>query len=207
MLDRVEDLVHNLVLLLFVVVFLEMLMPRGQFNRYLRMVAGLLVILMILTFAGTLLGRVPAEKSLVVLAEQNDFAPEIRGTELWHLNHRQALQLYQDNLADFVSQIIAESGMGGVSSVRMEIESSENSPSYGAVLALEVVVERKPVPLEKEQNEPVLVPPVDIGPFKKETGAEQDPGKNEAERIPDLEKMLSDRLQLPLSRIVVRERS
>lgn len=204
MLDLVGNLIRNLVLLLFVVVLLELLMPQGQFNRYLRMVAGLMVILMILTFTGNLLGRFPMEISLAALAEQSSLIPEIRGTELWQLNRQQALQIYHDGLIEMVCRIIAETGTGQVDSVRLDIETDENSPQYGAVLGLEVIVKQETLPVKDERSPPVLVKPILVKPFQ---GAEETrSGNNETGcRLPDLEKTLSDRLQLPAALIVVRE--
>ncbi|MGI6098032.1 MAG: stage III sporulation protein AF [Dethiobacteria bacterium] len=49
MLDIVRELVHDLVIIVFVAVLLQFLMPRSSFQRYVQMVAGLMIIVVLLT--------------------------------------------------------------------------------------------------------------------------------------------------------------
>lgn len=209
MINLVGDLVRNLVLLLFVVVLLEMLMPQGQFNRYLRMVAGLLVILMMVTFIGSLLRGFPAENSLAALAERSGVSPVVKGSDLWQLNRRQALHIYRDNLAEAVRRIVEEEGGRQVSSIQLAIDENESSAAYGSVLSLTVTVAMaEPVPGEQAAADPKITPvrvsPIRIGPLREGSGGEPGPAGSTG-RLPVLERVLADRLQLPLPVIMVRE--
>ncbi|NLA12132.1 MAG: hypothetical protein GX883_08410, partial [Firmicutes bacterium] len=47
MLALVGGLVRNLVVIIFLNALLEMLLPQGEFRRYIRLLTGLIVILMV----------------------------------------------------------------------------------------------------------------------------------------------------------------
>lgn len=46
MIDTISNLVRYIVILLFLTVILEMILPQGTFRRYLRVIVGILLILL-----------------------------------------------------------------------------------------------------------------------------------------------------------------
>jgi len=60
MLTILGELTRNLLVIIFLNVLLEMLLPQGHFHRYIRLVTGLVLILMVLNTMSLILGRAPA---------------------------------------------------------------------------------------------------------------------------------------------------
>lgn len=55
----ISDLIRNLTVIIFLNVLLEMMLPRGEFHRYIRLITGLIVILMVVGTIAALMGKIP----------------------------------------------------------------------------------------------------------------------------------------------------
>ena len=61
----IGDLIRNLVVIIFLNALLEMMLPRGEFHRYIRLVTGLIVILMVVGTIAALIGKLPRLEPVV----------------------------------------------------------------------------------------------------------------------------------------------
>ncbi|HOB87476.1 MAG TPA: stage III sporulation protein AF [Bacillota bacterium] len=187
------DLVRNLVVIIFVNALLEMLLPGGQFQRYTRLVTGLLIILMV---TGALYGLVrgaPEGEPAFSMPELADPALKAKGEELWRLNHRKVIGLYREKLQQEVAAVLAEGGEWNAERIQLEIEENEESPQFGEIRRLEVWVREGPSEKRPSTIDPVIVEPIRIG--KEEKGAGEGEETKEM-RLPGLEQKLIRHLQL-----------
>lgn len=105
--EIIRNLVQNLALIVILALFLEMFLPSGEMQRYVRMVLGLLVAVAIIQAAGELAhrdftGDIPL---LTVRADSQKVAGILdEGKKMAGLNEEKALQEYRRGLS---SQVLA----------------------------------------------------------------------------------------------------
>ena len=199
MLEKMGELVRDLVAVVFVAALLEMLLPRGSFNRYLRLVTGLLAILMVVTFIGSLIDRRQPPPSLAAIsipAGLGEEGPE-RGEELWELNQERALAVYRSALREMIEEEILLENNWVPLRLDLEIEEDQSSPLYGSIYRVRVEIGSTPETAGPTESD-IRVEPVKIGPE-----GEADGSVRGERRVPELELLLARRLQLSLESIQV----
>ncbi|MEW5785649.1 MAG: stage III sporulation protein AF [Bacillota bacterium] len=197
MIDVLSILGRNLVLIIFINVLLEMLLPQGQFHRYIRLVTGLLVILLVVGTMNMLLGKAPAYSE----ASPAAWAPEAEATAyreelLRNTSRQQVLTLFQASLEEIVRQEVTASGRWHLRAIQLTVEDNPENENFGALYRVEITVQRS-----LEQNAgavaTVRIDPVDLSAAESEaapTGGEEPAAA--ASRVIELEQSLAARLQL-----------
>ncbi len=198
MVEKIGELVRDLVAVVFVAALLEMLLPRGSFNRYLRLVTGLLAILMVVTFIGNLIDRrqPPSLAAISIPAGVEGEGPE-RGEELWELNQERALAVYRSALREMIEEEILLEKNWVPLRIDLEIEEDQSSPLYGSIYRVRVEIGSTAEAAGLAESD-IQVEPVKIGPEGEVDGAVR--GER---RVPELELLLARRLQLSLESIQV----
>jgi stage III sporulation protein AF len=194
------DLVRNLVVIVFVNALLEMLLPQGQFHRYIRLVTGLIVILMVVNAFSLLLGRAP-EVALAVPAVAAPAPGAGEASARLRLQERRlVLAVYRENLARLARDAIEAEGWRFVEAV-FSLEEDPARQNFGALYRVDVRVEAPESPHQAASPvAPVLIGPVVPGGGEGESNAA---GGATAERVPALEQVLAGRLGIPAGLVSV----
>ncbi len=203
MLEKIAGLVRNLVALIFVATLLEMLIPRGSFSRYLRLVIGLLVILLIINFMGTPANR-PGEAYSYISAgsagEEGD-AEGTRGMQLYEWNRKEVLNEYRSMVAGLIEEEILRWEKWIPVSVNLVIEEDEHNPLFGSIQQAVVVI-RSAAGISLPAGNSIRIDPVRIA-VSSHAGQERE--GMDGKRVSELESALAKQLQLPESLIEVWE--
>ncbi|MCD5407591.1 MAG: stage III sporulation protein AF [Desulfotomaculum sp.] len=157
--EELRHLVQNLVILIMLAVFLELLLPQGSMQRYVKMVIGLLVIIavlqMISEFSGTDLHLyVPkiATTATISLAQVQSEASEITG----HYQ-QQALENYRQGI---IKQVLALARLNPELTVLdawVEVVTTSGE-KLGKIQLIGLAVASKP----EFSNESKMITPVEI---------------------------------------------
>ncbi|MBE0466257.1 MAG: stage III sporulation protein AF [Candidatus Desulforudis sp.] len=133
--ETLQNLVRELVILIILAVFLELLLPHGDLRRYVRMVLGLLIIVAVLQAGVSFWNRdLAVDLSWVSLGppDQAATAEIIReGERLWQMGQARAMNEYEEGLA---RQIKALAGLNPdlrVSEVRVRLEGGAEAGNLG----------------------------------------------------------------------------
>lgn len=199
MLERIGDLVRNLVVVIFVAALLEMLIPQGSFSRYLRLVTGLLVILLVVTFIGTLVNRLPEELSFAPVTAAAGEQDQAQGRQLWRLNQQKALNVYRSAVTKLIEEEILSRERWIPASISLRIEEDQTNPLFGSIYQAVIKITSAPE-IAAPADRSIRIEPVKIGPSS-QAGQESMSGH----RVPELESALARRLQLPAELIEVWE--
>ncbi len=197
MLERIGELARNLVVIIFVATLLEMLIPQGSFSRYLRLVTGLLVILLVVTFIGTLVNRIPGQISLVPVtaaAGKQDGTLE-QGDRLWQLNRQQAVTVYRTALTKLIEEEIRDHEGVIPVSINLQIEEDQTNPLFGSIYQAVIKITSAPETVSSAEGS-IRIEPVKIG-------SDANPGNWSEQRVPELESALARRLELSPGQIEV----
>lgn len=163
--EIIRLLVQNLIVLVVLAVFLELLLPAGEMKRYVKLVMGLLVIIAVL---GTL-GSLFRGDWTLQLPEPAFGNSQIGGTGLPEImaganklsqDHRaRALAEYRRALARQAGALAGLSGEVTVLSAEVDVYDEEKNPQFGQIKEIRLVVKKAP-PAGRGEN--ALTEPVKI---------------------------------------------
>ncbi|WP_066637590.1 stage III sporulation protein AF [Desulfolucanica intricata] len=150
--DIIKTLVQNLIIIVVLTVFLEMLLPSGIMRRYVKVVMGLVVVVSVLQTASGLIHKdlnlsVPAIAKLHDNTEIRDITAA--GEKLAKQNQSEALNGYQNGIE---RQVLAIAGLNDeleVVDVEVDIQDNPENKNYGRIQEINLVVTKR---TEKEMN-------------------------------------------------------
>jgi hypothetical protein len=184
------ELSRNLLVIIFINVLLEMLMPQGEYHRYIRMFTGLVVILMVVNVMSLIFGRVPASGVSLPRAAPGGLEVEAAGGGIGRVTREQALALYRESLVELARDEVEAGGRWKLVSARFTLEEDSSSELYGTIYRVELQVEAAQSVLGE-------IEPVRIGPAGSGDGtASGEPGGGPATRLWDLEQAVARRFHL-----------
>jgi hypothetical protein len=190
MIALLGELSRNLLVIIFINVLLEMLMPEGQYHRYIRMITGLIVVLMVVNTMSLILGRAPAAGVLLPQAVPAALRVESAGGDVSRITREQALALYRESLKQLAREEVESGGQWKLVSARFTLEEDSSSEQYGTIYRVELQV-------QAAGGGSGEVEPVRIGPVSGEGGAEgEGAGGQAAQRVPELEQALARRIHV-----------
>ena len=106
MLEIIGELITALVLIGLVSLVLEMLIPSENYRQYIRMVAGLIILLMVINSFSELFRReqvdIYAQHHMPVSAKVDRDTLENEGRRLWELSQQQVLQEYENEIIAYL---------------------------------------------------------------------------------------------------------
>lgn len=192
MVSLLGELTRNLLVILFVNVLLEMLLPQGQYHRYIRLITGLVVILLVVNAMAGLLGRGP---SVAALLPQQGPLPDLavfQQSDLIRVSRDQTLSLYREALQQLAREEVEADGQWQLVSARFILEENPDVENYGSIYGMELQV-------QAAGGAWGAVEPVDIASITASGGAAERAGAPEVSkqvRVEVLEQKLARRFQV-----------
>lgn len=146
MIETLSNLVRSIVILIFLTVLLEMLLPQGIFRRYLRVLAGILLILTILTPLQKIMHMAPLWDEADVFSETGIKSENLqqilaKGEALQEENIRFALQDYRSNIFTLLENELAERFGKKLLQLELSLEEDSLSKEFGSLKGLSLVVQ------------------------------------------------------------------
>ncbi len=146
MIAVIGELVEHLVIIIFLAVVLEMLLPYGVFRRYLRMVTGILLILVLLSPVQKIMQIAPYWEEPAFLsgfeaeADGRELALILgRGKEISEHSTGAALEEYRSRLYTFIEKELLHHDYELVS-LELSVEEDPESPRFGSLEKINALV-------------------------------------------------------------------
>jgi len=196
----ISDLIRNLTVIIFLNVLLEMMLPRGEFHRYIRLITGLIVILMVVGTIAALMGRIPRLEPAAAATPAAGGSGAVAADQIERASaayRRQVLQQCRAALEIMLREEISASGEWELVEAVLVLEEDCNSSSFGTPLEIKLLV--KAAAAGNSKVAPVNIEPVVVGG---EGSAEEDSSKT-ASRLPEMEQHLAGLLDLSPAQVTV----
>ncbi len=161
----INTMVRNLVVIVIVMTFLEMLLPENKMRSFARFIFGLIIIATILNPIVVFLsdiGRLPFDLSEVSFGTQPQFSDD---DEIQNVYNQLTLNKYLENINNKVIEIITPFIDGYKADVKVIIIDDFNSEQFGKLVDIKIFLSEeyqgvnpvKPVVIGKEQLEDYMV--------------------------------------------------
>lgn len=201
------DLVRNLIIIIFLNALLEMMLPRGEFHRYIRLVTGLIVILLVVSAIGALMGGIPRLEPVIaanpVEAENSALTLTAREHDgVGSAYSRQVLVQCRTALENLLSEEIAARGEWRLAEARLLLDEDGSCGSFGAPLQIDLLV--KAAGGERGRVIPVSIEPVAVGEERDAAGDAADgSAAGPPLTLPELERSLAALLKISPAQVTV----
>lgn len=164
MIDLISSLVRYIVILLFLTVLLEMILPQGTFRRYLRVLVGILLIFTVLTPLQKIMHIAPLWNEDAIFSEAGTDSNSLEkiiaeGEALSEENIGLALQNYRSNIFTLLENELANKFDKKLIQLDLIINEDPANEKFGIVEKLSAIVHENK---EKEINETIKVQKVSI---------------------------------------------
>ena len=139
-------LVENLVLIVVLAVFLELLLPAGELRRYVNLVVGLMIIVAVLGAVSEVVdhglkGNLPS----VGVAQPSDLDQALRqGERMARQNQSEALSAYEEALRRQIAALASLNADFAVQDVQLNVTGDRTSPSFGRLNGITLSVVPSP---------------------------------------------------------------
>ncbi len=143
MIEAMGNLIKHIVILIFLSTFLEMILPHGQFRRYLRILVGILLILTILSPIQNIMRLAPGWDAPVFLAAptgQEELALILhRGEQLREKGYKDAVDNYRYHIFTIVNNLLNREFSAELLELQVTLDEDPKSREFGRIKKMVVV--------------------------------------------------------------------
>ncbi len=179
MLDIIGDLVKNLIVLVILASFVELTLPGNKFQPYIKLAAGIMILISILNPLLQLFSLVPdLEKEIKQMGSFNLEGHNYDREEGLEFYQESILNEYEWRLQKQVKEIVEKHGLELVS-FQAEVAEDVEEENFGEIMKMEITL-APPSPGELPGRVPVIIEEVEvqIGKEEKEVERRETESKN-----------------------------
>lgn len=153
MLSIISNLIKNLIVLLILASFLEIILPDNKFRPYIKLVAGVMIMISILNPVLQILNIMPdLEKE--VLKTGADYYGDVDYIDQAVLKHNQQLIVseYKRRLNNKIREIISKYRELQAAVIKIEIEENMDSENFGSISLIDIIFNTSDVTESTKKN-------------------------------------------------------
>jgi len=154
--EVIRSLIQNLIVIVILAMFLEMLLPAGEMRKYVKMVMGLLIIVAVVQAVGELVHRdYTGDLPSLTGKEGNERLSLIMesGKRISNEQQQKAIEQYKRGLAN---QVIALAGINKeipVVDAEVIVNSEREGANYGQIIKIVMFIEKDPDKVDRHNIE------------------------------------------------------
>ena len=147
MIEAIGNLIRYIVILIFLATLLEMILPHGQFRRYLRMLVGILLILTILSPIQNIMRMAPgwdAPVFMVAPSSKEELAMILqRGEQMREESYKNAAANYRYHIFTVVENLLKLEYSRELLEMKVILDEDPQSTEFGAIKKMVVMAGEK----------------------------------------------------------------
>ncbi len=162
MLEIVSHLIKNLIILVILASFLEIILPDNKFQPYIKMVVGVMIMISILNPILQILNIMP-DLEMEILKTGANYYEDVDYIDQEVIKHNQQLIVseYKRRLNNQVGEIISNYRELETAAVRIEVEENMESESFGSISLIDMTLTASDV-TEDTRKSTVFIDKIDI---------------------------------------------
>ena len=141
MINFMREWIINIVIMIVFVAFLEIILPSSNMKRYIQMIIGLLIIIVLINpFIKLITKDINIERE-VFANIGNSFSYDQNGsTEYIRQQNKQIINIYKQKLEKEISKMILEEGDYDILSLEIDIIENDTQDNYGSISRIEAAI-------------------------------------------------------------------
>lgn len=189
--DLIKEIVQNILIIVFLSLLLDMLMPKSDMGKYVKLIMGLFIIIAVLNPILSVLNK---DFSIVSIKAPSDDGEDLKGLldkgRAFSAEKQQAaLADYEKKVAQQVAALIRLNGKAGVQKVVVEAGKNPEEADYGSIQGIRVYLGKSASQSGSKGAE--IVKPVEINVNESKQGEENQELTGDGSTI-ELQKVLAD---------------
>ncbi|AFS78387.1 stage III sporulation protein AF [Gottschalkia acidurici 9a] len=210
MVEFLKGWMTNLVTFIVIITFLEMILPNGNMRRFVNMIIGILLILVIINpFISLLKSNIDIEKEVFMnISEQNTYKPK-EDKEFKNIQDKQIVDMYKNQIEKEVRNSLINKTQYVLEKIHIEIEENNDSKEYGSIKKIELIINENKEIKEKENSKNIQIKDIEIDVKTKDIVKDNERLNNEElnnKHTQDIDKItihISEQLQLDKDKIFI----
>ncbi|MCK9267180.1 MAG: stage III sporulation protein AF [Alkaliphilus sp.] len=141
----ISEWVVTIISVIIFTTFIEILIPNSNYKRYIDVVMGFLLVVVILTpltkFIG---GQVDFEEGILKASNQLELSTaQNRMSSVQYDNDEAVIRLYKNEIGKQLQDYIEQNTEYAVNNVAIEIDDNNSSPEFGSIKNFDIILEEK----------------------------------------------------------------
>lgn len=157
----IREWIITIISVIIFVTFIEILIPNSNHKRYINVVVGFLLMIVILTPLTKLIsGQFNFEENIIKTSNQLELSTaQNRINNIEHSNNEAVMTLYKSEISKQIKNRIEHSTEYFVDDVSIEVEDDNNSPKFGLIKSFNITLQERTKDVEPVNKgiEPVQI--------------------------------------------------
>lgn len=141
----IREWVITIISIIIFIAFVEILIPNSNYKRYINVIVGLLLMVVILTpLTKFINGEVDFESEIFKISNRLELSTaQNRINNIQYNNNEAVITLYKNEIGIQIKNHIEQNTECTVDKVSVEIEADNNSPQFGLIKNIDIILKEK----------------------------------------------------------------
>ncbi len=207
MIDFLKSWVTNIVILVVLISFLEIILPSSNMKRYINMIIGLLVILVLINpFIALITNDMSIEKEVFSnILEANEMSRSNK-ENFSDVQDNQVIELYKDSLRKEMLDLINSKTKYMIANISIGIVENREDERFGEIEEVSLIVDNSPQDTGSNGNKNINIKVDNVKEVSVKVNKDSNTkNKNNSSEYNDLRRLISDSYRIPESKIYIIE--
>lgn len=144
MMDFLREWVMNIVILVIFIAFLDIILPNNKMKRYINMIIGLLIIIVLINpFINLIDNDININKevfsNMIIAKENNNYDKK----DIVNLQNQQVIDIYKNSLKKEIIDLLDSKIKYKISAIDLNIYEDQDGNNFGEIKSICLVIENK----------------------------------------------------------------
>jgi len=150
MIQFIRSWVINIIIIIVFISFLEIILPNGNMKKYIKVLTGLLIIMVLINpFINLITKDINIEREVLTNIGKSYSYYEEENENYISMQTQQITNIYREQLYKEINEIITKDGTYAVSNMHIKIIEDNTKENYGEIIGIEVGLEN----IDRENTE------------------------------------------------------
>ncbi|MTI48199.1 MAG: stage III sporulation protein AF [Firmicutes bacterium] len=202
LIDFLRSWVINIVVLVIFLSFLDMILPKSNMKRYINMIAGLLIIIVLINpFINLLTKDIDIEREVFSNIIESNNIGENTNENISKIQDQQVIEIYKGTLKKEISELINTKTEYVLSDISIDIEEDKEAESFGKIKKVSLILSNNKRS-QSDEDIKVKVDSIKDVSVNVDTKKMSDTSSSSKE-FEEVRKILSDSYSIPQDQILV----
>ncbi|KNF07396.1 stage III sporulation protein AF [Gottschalkia purinilytica] len=144
MIDFLKDWIIDIVSLIIIITFLEIILPNGNMRKYIKTVIGLLIIIILITPLTKVFNKnIDIEREIFLNIDKYKSYRTEENQKFKESQNEQVMNIYKERIINELKELVLRETGYNVIAASVQVTEDENKEEYGSINRLELTISKK----------------------------------------------------------------